>query len=148
MHWYENDGGDTAFAKAVSKQIPRSKLHARPYVVACDPDLAKKFQTMEMKNGNTITNVGFYGPQSRKIRLEPAEKNINTYIADFNFEGHKITNLEMETAAIYGISALLGHNALSLNAIIANRANGSFSEDPYKAVDELIAYTLNKIASE
>jgi len=65
----------------------------------------------------------------------------------FEFEGSRITNLEMETAAIYGLSALLGHNALSLNAIIANRANGTFSADPYKAVDELIAYTLDKLAS-
>jgi uridine phosphorylase len=53
----------------------------------------------------------------------------------------------METAAIYGLSALLGHQALSLNAIIANRASGTFSEDPYKAVDELIAYTLDKLAN-
>ena len=65
---------------------------------------------------------------------------------NFLFEDHKITNLEMETAAIYGLSTLLGHNALSLNAIIANRATGTFSEDPYKAVDALIAYTLDKLA--
>jgi uridine phosphorylase len=63
----------------------------------------------------------------------------------FQFNGNRITNLEMETTAIYGLSALLGHNALSLNAIIANRANGTFSEDPNKAVDELIAYTLDKL---
>jgi uridine phosphorylase len=147
MHWYESDGGDLAFAKAVSQQIPRSKLHASPYVVACDPDLAKKFQTMEMKNGNTITNVGFYGPQSRKIRLEPAEKNINTYIADFNFEGHKITNLEMETAGIYAMSILLGHRAVSLNAILANRATGEFSSQPTKTVDKLIKFTLDAIVA-
>jgi uridine phosphorylase len=64
----------------------------------------------------------------------------------FQFNGNRITNLEMETTAIYGLSALLGHNALSLNAIIANRATGNFSEDPTKAVDELIAYTLDKLA--
>jgi uridine phosphorylase len=64
---------------------------------------------------------------------------------NFKFEGNRITNLEMETAAIYGLSKLLGHNALSLNAIIANRATGTFSEDPYKAVDELIKYTLEKL---
>ncbi|VAW26414.1 Purine nucleoside phosphorylase, partial [hydrothermal vent metagenome] len=59
----------------------------------------------------------------------------------------KITNLEMETSAIYGLSKLLGHNACSMNAIIANRANGNFSEDPKKAVEKLIIYTLNKLAS-
>ena len=66
-------------------------------------------------------------------------------MVNFKFDENRITNLEMETAAIYGLSKLLGHNALSLNAIIANRASGTFSEDPYKAVDELIAYTLNKL---
>ena len=66
---------------------------------------------------------------------------------NFNFEGNRITNLEMETAAIYGLGKLLGHDCLSLNAIIANRASGTFSEDPYKAVDELIQYTLEKIAT-
>jgi uridine phosphorylase len=66
---------------------------------------------------------------------------------NFHFEGNRITNLEMETSAIYGLSALLGHQALSLNAIIANRANGTFSSDPYKAVDELIEYTLNKLSN-
>jgi uridine phosphorylase len=64
----------------------------------------------------------------------------------FAFEGHHITNLEMETSAIYGLGKLLGHHCLSMNAIIANRANGTFSQDPYKAVDELILYTLNKLA--
>ena len=102
---------------------------------------------MEMKNGNTITNVGFYGPQSRKIRLEPAEKNINTYIADFNFDGHKITNLEMETAGIYAMSTLLGHRAVSLNAILANRATGEFSSQPTATVEKLIRFTLDAIVA-
>ena len=61
-------------------------------------------------------------------------------------DGQRVTNLEMETGAIYGLGKLLGHECLSLNAIIANRANGTFSPDPYKAVDELIAYTLDKLA--
>jgi uridine phosphorylase len=65
---------------------------------------------------------------------------------NFNFNGTRMTNLEMETAAIYGLGKLLGHECLSLNAIIANRATGTFSKDPYKAVDALIAYTLDKLA--
>jgi uridine phosphorylase len=63
----------------------------------------------------------------------------------FNHNSTTITNLEMETAAIYGLGKLLGHNCLSLNAIIANRADGTFSEDPYKAIDELIVYALGKL---
>ena len=147
FHWYENDGGDLAFAKAVSQQINRSQLHAAPYVVSCNKDLAKKFQTIEMQNGNTITNVGFYGPQSRKIRLEPSEKNLNLQISDFNFEGSKITNLEMETAGIYAMSSLLGHRAISLNAILANRVTGEFSEKPYDIVEKLIKFTLDRIVA-
>ncbi len=144
-HWYDNDGGDLAFAKAVSQQIKRSKFHSTPYVIMCDRELAKKFQTIEMQNGNTITNVGFYGPQSRKIRLEPAEKDLNTQIADFNFEGSKITNLEMETAGIYAMASLLGHRAVSLNAILANRATGEFSTQPNETVEKLIKFTLDSI---
>ncbi|WP_438969027.1 nucleoside phosphorylase [Nonlabens sp.] len=147
MHWYDNDGGDLAFAKAVSQQISRSNLHSAPYVVSCDKQLAKKFQTVEMQNGNTITNVGFYGPQSRKIRLEPAEKNLNEQIADFTFEDIKITNLEMETAGIYAMSSLLGHRAVSLNAILANRATGEFSSQPNELVDKLILFTLDCIVA-
>ena len=64
----------------------------------------------------------------------------------FEFNGIKMTNLEMETGAIYGLGKLLGHQCLSLNAIIANRATGTFSNDPYKAVDALIDYTLDKLA--
>lgn len=147
MHWYDNDGGDLAFAEAVSQQILRSKLHSAPYVVSCDRELAKKFQTVEMQNGNTITNVGFYGPQSRKIRLEPAEKDLNKQIANFIFEGSKITNLEMETAGIYAMSSLLGHKAVSLNAILANRATGEFSTKPKELVKKLIRFTLDCIAA-
>jgi uridine phosphorylase len=147
MHWYDNDGGDLAFAKAVSQQISRSKLHSAPYVVSCDLDLAKKFQSPEMINGNTLTNVGFYGPQSRKIRIQPAEKNLNEHIASFNFEGHKITNLEMETAGIYAMANLLGHRAVSLNAILANRTTGEFSIHPGETVEKLIKFTLDSIVA-
>jgi uridine phosphorylase len=77
--------------------------------------------------------------------LNIKDENLNSKMNGFQFEGNTITNLEMETAAIYGLSQLMGHNALSLNAIIANRATGTFSADPYKAVDELIKYTLEKL---
>jgi uridine phosphorylase len=75
------------------------------------------------------------------------DPSLNNKIDNFEFDGYKVTNLEMETSAIYGLSKLLGHEACSMNAIIANRANGTFSEDPYKPVEELIVYTLNKLTS-
>ena len=99
-----------------------------------------------MHKGITATTGGFYGPQGRVLRLKIQDEALNAKMDNFEFGDNQITNLEMETAAIYGLSALLGHQALSLNAIIANRASGTFSEDPYRAVDELIAYTLEKIA--
>lgn len=119
----------------------------KPYAIACSALLEKIIESDKIHKGITATAGGFYGPQGRVLRLNIQDEKLNSKMDNFAFENNRITNLEMETAAIYGLSALLGHNALSLNAIIANRASGTFSEDPYKAVDELIAYTLNKIAT-
>lgn len=145
LHWYENDGGDIAFAKAVHKQLDLSELVARPYAIACDLDLAKKFRDPEIIMGNTITNAGFYGPQSRQLRLTPAHDQLNAHIQAFEFLGEKLTNLEMETAGIYAMAELLGHRAVSLNAIIANRATGKFSSNPKDTIDDLIMLTLEKL---
>ena len=120
----------------------------KPYVIKCSETLEKLIESDRIFKGITATAGGFYGPQGRVLRLNIQDEELNNKMDNFSFNETKITNLEMETAAIYGLSALLGHNALSLNAIIANRASGTFSEDPYKAVDELIAYTLNKLAEK
>lgn len=120
----------------------------RPYVTRCSDALADRIKSDRMHEGITATAGGFYGPQGRVLRLAIQDPQLNDKMDDFEFEGVKITNLEMETAAIYGLSALLGHNALSLNAIIANRAMGTFSPDPEKAVRELIAYALDKLAGK
>jgi len=119
----------------------------RPYVIACSEKLEKVIESNKIHKGITATAGGFYGPQGRVLRLEIQDENLNAKMDNFMHGDNRITNLEMETAAIYGLSTLLGHNALSLNAIIANRASGTFSADPYKAVDELIAYTLDKLAA-
>ncbi|WP_017498284.1 nucleoside phosphorylase [Flavobacterium sp. WG21] len=118
----------------------------KPYAIACSEKLEKIIESDQMFKGITATAGGFYGPQGRVLRLDIQDQELNSKMDNFSFDEQRITNLEMETAAIYGLSALLGHNALSLNAIIANRASGTFSEDPYKAVDALIAYTLDKLA--
>ena len=117
----------------------------RPYVIAGSVALEKKLESNQIFKGFTGTAGGFYGPQGRVVRLEIQDPELNNKMDSFNFKGIKMTNLEMETGAIYGLGKLLGHQCLSLNAIIANRASGTFSEDPYKAVDELITYTLNKL---
>ncbi len=117
----------------------------RPYVISCSDKLEQLIESDKIHKGITATAGGFYGPQGRVLRLGIQDKNLNSKMDNFLFEGNRITNLEMETASIFGLSKLMGHNALSLNAIIANRATGTFSEDPYKAVDELIKYTLEKL---
>ena len=134
------------FEDAFIKHTNWSPRKARPYVVKNSEELQIKLTSDKVFIGVTATAVGFYGPQGRVLRLALEDPKLNSKIDSFDFKGVKITNLEMETSAIYGLSKLLGHNACSMNAIIANRANGTFSEDPYKPVDELIAYTLNKLS--
>lgn len=118
----------------------------KPYVISCSEKLEKIIESDKMHKGITATAGGFYGPQGRVLRLNIQDEELNSKMDNFEFEENRITNLEMETGAIYGLGKLLGHECLSLNAIIANRASGTFSEDPYKAVDELIEYTLDKLS--
>ncbi|WP_310558102.1 nucleoside phosphorylase [Flavobacterium sp.] len=118
----------------------------RPYVISCSELLEKRIESNQIFKGITATAGGFYGPQGRVLRLNIQDENLNSKMDSFNYNGTLISNLEMETAAIYGLGKLLGHHCLSLNAIIANRSTGTFSEDPYKAVDELIGYALEKLA--
>jgi uridine phosphorylase len=137
-----NPAMEDAFIKHTNWDLKKGK----PYVIACSSALEKKIESHQIHKGITATAGGFYGPQGRVLRLNIQDETLNNKMDTFNFEGTRITNLEMETGAIYGLSLLLGHQALSMNAIIANRASGTFSEDPYKAVDALIAYTLVKLA--
>ena len=117
----------------------------RPYVIKGSEKLASKIFSDKMHKGFTGTAGGFYGPQGRVLRLNIQDADLNTKMDNFNFKGTRMTNLEMETAAIYGLSKLLGHECLSLNAIIANRATGDFSKNPYQVVEDLIDYTLEKL---
>jgi uridine phosphorylase len=96
--------------------------------------------------GITLTAAGFYGPQSRELRLKPAFADLYRLIEDFRYNDFMCTNMEMETSAIYLLSALLGHKALSCNAILANRVTGEFSSNPRKGVNKLIKDVLDKIA--
>lgn len=141
-----DDVSITEIEDAFVKHTNWDPKKGKPYVAQCSEKLEKLIESDRIFKGITATAGGFYGPQGRVLRLNIQDEELNNKMDNFSFNETKITNLEMETAAIYGLSALLGHNALSLNAIIANRASGTFSEDPYKAVDELIAYTLNKLA--
>ena len=141
-----DDISEIAMEDAFIKHTNWDLKKGRPYVISCSEKLEKRMESSLIFKGITGTAGGFYGPQGRVLRLNIQDENLNSKMDSFNFNGTRMTNLEMETGAIYGLGKLLGHNCLSLNAIIANRANGTFSEDPYKAVDELISYTLMKLA--
>ena len=123
------------------------KSKSTPVIVEKSIELAEKFKDENVKlyQGITVTANGFYGPQGRVLRLPLRDSELNNKIDSFKFKEYRITNLEMETSAIYGLSKLLGHRAVSLNAIIANRANGTFSENPEKIVNSLIQFSLDKI---
>lgn len=139
---------DQAIEDAFIAHTQWDNKKGRPYVIACSEKLEKIIESDQMHKGITATAGGFYGPQGRVLRLDIQDPQLNGKMDNFQTQNQRITNLEMETAAIYGLGKLLGHNCLSLNAIIANRANGTFSQDPYKAVDQLIAYTLDKLAQQ
>lgn len=130
---------------AFIKQTKWNLSKGRPYIIGASEKLIEKFASNEIHQGMTVTAGGFYGAQGRVIRIPIQDSKLNSKIDSFKFNNLRATNLEMETAAIYGLSKLLSHHSLSLNAIIANRANGTFSDDPYAGVENLIKYTLDKI---
>jgi uridine phosphorylase len=135
------------FEDAFIKHTNWSPRKARPYLVPNSSELEAKLESDIIFKGVTATAIGFYGPQGRVLRLPIQDPELNHKIDNFEFNGVKITNLEMETSVIYGLSKLLGHHACSMNCIIANRANGTFSKNPLAAVEKLIKYTLDKLAS-
>ena len=116
-----------------------------PIIIENNKELELKFSSTKTYKGITATAGGFYGPQGRVLRLPVQDSELNAKINSFNYNGQKISNLEMETSAIYGLSKLLGHNAISMNAIIANRTNEVFSENPDKVIEDLILYTIDRI---
>lgn len=118
-----------------------------PVIIENSKQLEAKLKSNQTLNGLTATCGGFYGPQGRVLRLELQDDSLNHKMDSFDYKGLRVTNFEMETSAIYGLSKLLGHKACSMNAILANRALGTFSKTPLVTIDKLIVYTLNKLVS-
>ena len=148
LHFYGNTSFlDTNFSEAFKTHTNWNPAKSDPYVVEADPKLVSRFSSEAFLIGITATNVGFYGPQGRVLRLPADDERLKKTIASFEYKGAKITNLEMETSGIYGMATLLGHSAISLNAILANRANGTFSEQPQETTDRLIQKTLALLVS-
>ncbi len=146
LHFYDSKHvQNEALSQDIIQQTNWFDKKSEPYVVSANSNLVNQFKSDETVLGFTATNVGFYGPQGRVLRLQTQDNNLNDKLAKFESNGKQITNLEMETAGIYGLASLLGHKALSLNAILANRATGQFSDTPTETVDRLITYTLNRL---
>lgn len=118
-------------------------LRLQPYVAEASPVLFESFHdVVSSVPGFTLTCPGFYAPQGRHLRLAPKIDGVIGKLQAFRYEGWRLTNFEMETAAYYLFGALLGHEMLSLNAIVANRATGEFSARPEQTIEKLIRDTL------
>ncbi|WP_417888006.1 nucleoside phosphorylase [Zunongwangia sp.] len=148
LHFYKcEDYLDKTLANAFIKHMNWAEAKSAPYVVNSSELLQEKLDSEEIFKGITATNSGFYGPQGRSLRLPLPDPKMNDKLATFEYNDQKVTNLEMETSGIYGMSKLLGHDALSMNLVVANRANGTFSKNADKKMDELIEFCLNKLTS-
>ncbi len=124
----------------------RPKL-ASPYIVDCSDELFKKIFDENFTPGITISAPGFYGPQGRVLRLQTATPDLNDRIKSFSYQGNKITNFEMECSAIYGLSALMGHQTLTVCLIIANRLNKEVNNAYLPKMKELIKLILDRSTS-
>jgi uridine phosphorylase len=139
---YEDD--EKALQKAFLQQIPWPKDANQPYFVRGSKILSKKIGK-GMHHGITATANGFYGPQGRSLRLKTKLPDMNKFLNRFDYKNQKILNFEMETSALYGLSAMLGHHASTVCAVIGNRFSNTFSKDYKKAVENLVTTVLKRI---
>lgn len=116
-----------------------------PYVAAGDKDLIARLGHNNTV-GITITAGGFYGPQGRQLRLPPSVDGLNERLSSFAHDGLRATNYEMETSALYGLGALLGHRACTVCAVVANRLRKEYSKDHHAAIDRMIDEVLERVA--
>lgn len=143
MHFYnfQGTGQETALAKKLQETI---ELPYTPYCFKGSSTLLDKFRDCTVI-GNTVTCPGFYAPQGRELRIPIKFRDIIDKLQYFHEEDVWLTNLEMETAGYYAFGRMLGHEMLSLNAILANRIKNTFSKDPNKVIDGLIKKVLERI---
>jgi phosphorylase family protein len=118
---------------------------AHPYVVHANSELIDRIAADDMVRGITIACGGFFGPQGRQLRLPLADPNQNEKIEAFEFEGHRITNFEMESSAIAGLSLLMGHKAMTCCMVIANRLAQKANPNYKNSIDSLIKLVLDRI---
>jgi uridine phosphorylase len=147
LNFYEgrNEVSDMAFEEAFKRHVNWSPLKASPYVVAADTELLERITQNDMIRGVTISANGFYGPQGRVLRLNLDDMQINDKIESFRYGKYKICNYEMEGSAIAGMSKLMGHKALTVCCVIANRRVKATNTNYQPYILELIVKVLNRI---
>jgi uridine phosphorylase len=138
---------DLSFEIAFKKFTSWDKSLPTPYVVDASEYLLSKFGDREFKKGATISAPGFYGPQGRELRLPLAVPELNQLLEEFSFNEIKITNFEMESSAIYGLSKMLGHKALTICLIIANRVTLNANQDYRDEMKKLIKKVLSRLST-
>lgn len=149
MHFYDYayDIDEKEIAMKVNKRLHQTITNIKSYTCRGSDALIGKFSAMG-KTGFTLTASGFYGPQGRRVITRALSETFLTDMKDVAYQGQYITNLEMETAALYGLANMLGHQAVSCNVILANRTLQTFSKDPKTAVDRLIREFLETLTKD
>jgi uridine phosphorylase len=147
IHFYEGYDWllDNILSSVMAEYLEWPDTLPFPYAVNANKELAQLFQGENFIRGITISAPGFYGPQGRKLRLETFDNEINGKLAEFSFRGRTISNYEMESSAIYGLSGLLGHKALTVCLVIGNRVTGEFLNDYKPAIMNLAALVMRII---
>ncbi|MFT3933699.1 MAG: nucleoside phosphorylase [Chitinophagaceae bacterium] len=143
---FEHNDQEQQLLQSFITQTQLNNQFAQPYISSAGSALLKHFVD-GFHQGITVTCPGFYGPQGRILRLGLSNPGLVDNLTSFSFGQHRISNFEMETAGIYGLGKLLGHQCLSLSAIVANRVEKQFSKDAGKTIDELITTTLERISA-
>lgn len=136
---------DTDFEKAFMEYVGWSPRLGIPYIIDSDSELLLRFTAEGIREGITISAPGFYAPQGRTLFIEPFDTRLNDKIGSFSYKNQVITNYEMESSAIYGLSRMLGHKALTICAIIGNRVTGEFLSDYKPVINKLTKIVLDKI---
>ena len=136
---------DLEFEKSMKEQLDWNPQWAAPYVVDADEELVKRIGKNDMLLGTTISANGFYGPQGRVLRIDLADMKINDKIENFRFGKYKITNYEMEGSAIAGLAKLMGHKAMTVCCIIANRRVEAANTDYKPYIEKLVTTVLDRI---
>lgn len=147
LNFYAGRDGvsDLEFEAAMCKHLNWNPQLAAPYVVDADVDLVNRIGQSDMLRGVTISANGFYGPQGRVLRLDLADMQLNDKIESFRYGNYKITNYEMEGSAIAGLAKLMGHKAMTVCCIIANRRVEAANTDYKPYIEKLVTTVLDRI---